>query len=467
MSRRFIGIDLTDDTLHLAIVEADRGKLSLQQCLSRPLEERAALAELLRELLGPGAGFGDRLCLALPARSGYLRRLEFPFRDRRKIAAALELELSGQLPVSLDHSQLAWRPLPGDDDKGAEIMAAAIPETLIAETLAQFDEPSWPLHRLDLAPFALADGLEGAAGPELLVVVNMHEVTVSRLLDGSVLDVRLLPVTDGQPREQRDAFIRRQVLALAGAGSGSVERLWLVAGEESERLQSLLAGLVPRVAIPGAADGSSVPHAQLPALLLAQGAARNEPQAGFNLRQGRFALRGEWQRLKRSLVAAAVLLVLLLASGGASAWLGYARRADQAEALQQQLRNLYLQTFPGSRIPEGARIETLMQGKVAELQRKGDLYGMTRQGSPLQLLQEISSRVPAELKLQIREFNYTAEGIRMNGFTGSFDAVNQAARSLQQSPLFAEAKISDAKMSLDGSRVDFNLSLNFATGGRP
>jgi len=466
MSRRFIGIDLTDGHLHLAIVAVERGKASLQQCLSRPLPERAALPELLRELLGPAAGFGDRLCLALPARSGYLRRLTFPFRDRRKIAAALELELAGQLPVSLDASLLTWRPLPETDDQGAAVMAAAVPEELIEETLAGFDEPSWPLHRLDLQPFALADGLPDAGAEELLVTVSAQEVTVSRLAAGEVFDVRLLPVTAGQAVEQRDAFIRRQVVSLCGTAGTDLRRLWLVAGSDGERLQALLADCAPLVVIPRAADGSAVNPEQLPALLVAQGAARREPQTGFNLRQGRFALRGEWQRLRRSLAAAVVLLGLLLASGGASAWLGYARRAGQAEALLDQQRKLYLQTFPGSQIPKGSQVLPLMRGKIDELRRKGDLYGLTPQGSPLQLLQEISRRVPAELQLTIREFNYTAEGVRMNGFTTSFDAVNQAARSLQQSPLFAEAKISDAKMSLDGKQVDFNLSLSFA-GGRP
>lgn len=466
MSKRYIGIELTDSTLHLAVVEAERGKTTLQQCLSRPLAERAELPELLRELLGPNAGFGDRLCLALPARSGYLRQLEFPFRDRRKISAALELELSGQLPVNLDDSLLVWRPLQAADAEGMTVMAAAIPELTISETLAQFDEPSWPLHRLELFPFALADGLAEAAGEELLVAVNSQEITVSRLTAGEVTDVRLLPVAPGQSPAQQADFIRRQVLALSGQGEARIERLWLVAGQASDPLRQLLEPLGLQVLTPQAMDGSAVNPEQLPALLLAQAAARSESRSGFNLRQGRFALRGEWQRLRRSLAAAAVLLSLLLVSAGVSAWLGYARRADEAAALQKQLRTIYLQTFPGSTLPPGVQVATLMQGKIKELRRKGDVFGTTAQGSPLKLLQEISKRMPTDLDVTIRELNYTAEGIRMNGFTTSFDAVNKVARSLQQSPLFAEAKISDAKMSLDGKRVDFNLSLSFPSGDK-
>jgi general secretion pathway protein L len=47
----------------------------------------------------------------------------------------------------------------------------------------------------------------------------------------------------------------------------------------------------------------------------------------------------------------------------------------------------------------------------------------------------------------------------------SFEAINRIARSLEQSPLFAQAQIADAKMSLDGTRVDFRLHLSFAKPG--
>jgi general secretion pathway protein L len=45
--------------------------------------------------------------------------------------------------------------------------------------------------------------------------------------------------------------------------------------------------------------------------------------------------------------------------------------------------------------------------------------------------------------------------------TSSFDAVNRMARSLEQSTMFREAQIADAKMSIDGSRIDFRINLTF------
>jgi general secretion pathway protein L len=103
-----------------------------------------------------------------------------------------------------------------------------------------------------------------------------------------------------------------------------------------------------------------------------------------------------------------------------------------------------------------------IQSKLVEMRRKTALLGQSSQGSALRMLDELAQHLPAELPLEIRELNYSADNLRISGFTRSFDAVNQAASSLQASPAFAEAKISDAKMSLDGSRVDFQLQLNYS-----
>ena len=45
------------------------------------------------------------------------------------------------------------------------------------------------------------------------------------------------------------------------------------------------------------------------------------------------------------------------------------------------------------------------------------------------------------------------------------EAINQMAGVLGDSPLFTKVQVSDAKMSLDGSRIDFRLLLLLANPG--
>ena len=72
-----------------------------------------------------------------------------------------------------------------------------------------------------------------------------------------------------------------------------------------------------------------------------------------------------------------------------------------------------------------------------------------------------------DLTVDLREFAYEEEGVRLEGFAPSFDVVNRATKALQQSPLFREVQLVDAKASLDGARVDFRLNLPFAQEQKP
>ncbi|MFA5515563.1 MAG: PilN domain-containing protein, partial [Desulfuromonadales bacterium] len=87
------------------------------------------------------------------------------------------------------------------------------------------------------------------------------------------------------------------------------------------------------------------------------------------------------------------------------------------------------------------------------------LIGAGQQNTPLIVLREISGSIPGSVSVDIRDLSYTPDSVRLEGVTTSFDAINQIARSLESSPLFAEAQIADAKMSLDNTRVDFRLNL--------
>jgi len=460
MSKRFIGIDIQSDTLQIAVAGGDKKQVRLQQLISRPLPDRAELPRLLMEILGP-AGFGDRLMLALPARRCYLRWLTFPFRDAKKLASAIELELSVQLPIDVEQYQLAYRSL-NDPEQPDRIAATAVPNQLLDESLAQFDEETWPAHLVDITPFALAESLTGCRDGDLLIVADEQETAVCTLQRNAVTSLALLPAATDQSSDEVADFVGRQARMQLGAAEPGSVRAWLVAPKHAEALQQTLQNLgfqlaVP--AVPGQQVSPSLPG--LKAAMFALCAARHDKQQGFNLRQGSYALHGEWQKLRRSLVAVAILAGLLLTSWGATAWIRHAELNNRSNQLAKQMEQIFRQSFSAS--DPIVDIPRQIEAKISEMRRKTELLGLTSQGSVLRLLDELSQRIPADLPLEIKELIYSADNLRLSGFTSSFDAVNQAADSLQTSPLFADAKISDAKMSLDGSRVDFQLQLSYST----
>lgn len=454
MSRRLFGIDLDGGTLRAVAVSEDKGVTTLLATLRREYAEPAEAVAAVQEFFGGELRFGDRLAAALPAVDGFVRWLNFPFADPKKLAAALPFELSSQIPVSVELCLTDFQPPQPSGDNNFQLTAAAVRRDTIAAFLAPFDSAAVPLHLLDLAPFATAGGLQLQLGDGLLASLGAQDLTLVRLQAGRVTELRLLPAGGTRPQAEQARFILREA-ALLQRGESPLP-LWLIGPGVDGPLLDLLRPQHPSVAIPKLLlDGQPLAAEFLPAAALALQAARPEKERGFNFRRGPFALKSEWAAMKRRLLVVGSLLLAILLTAGGAAYFAYAQRAHRAEALQQAMVKVFRDTFSGSTPLVDVPLQ--MRSGLAELRKRGQLSGAG--SSALTVLQELSRRTPAELTVDIRDLNYSAESVRLEGSTSSFDAINQLAKSLEVSPLFDNAQIADAKMSIEGNRVDFRLTL--------
>jgi general secretion pathway protein L len=426
--------------------------------LRREVAEPAEAVAAVQEFFGGELRFGDRLAAALPAVDGFVRWLSFPFSDPKKLAAALPFELGSQLPVSVELCLTDFQPPQPSGEQSFAVTAAAVRRETIAAFLAPFDAAAVPLQVLDLAPFATAGGLAPHLGDGLLATLGEQDLTLVRLRAGRVTDLRLLPAGGSRPRQEQARFILREA-ALLQRGESEALPLWLIGPGVDETLLGLLRLQFPRVEIPQLLlDGEPLAAEFLPAAALALQAARPEKERGFNFRRGPFALKSEWAAMKRRLLVVGSLLLLIVLTAGGAAYFAYAQRAARAEALQQAMVKVFRETFPGSTPLVDVPLQ--MRSGLNELRKRGQLGGAAP--AALAVLQEISRRTPAELTVDIRDLSYGPDAVRLEGSTSSFDAINQLAKSLEASPLFGSAQIADAKMSIEGNRVDFRLTLSLS-----
>lgn len=466
MGKRFIGIDFDDHSVRVAILTEEKGRIIPVSVDKRSFSSEEELLQSLPELIGGEKRLGDRLAAALPAREGFVRQLTFPFADSRKIAAALDLELGAQLPVAIENCTSDFQqPLP-EGENSWKVTAAAVRTDVIRNYLAPLDSAGFVLSILDLAPFGQAAGLAELFPDGLLITAMEQSITMALLQNGRITSYRLLPVAGELAEEARAQLILREAITLQGAAGCNDLPFCLLGPGTTPALIEILRKNGVRVETPQVTiDGRPVDREFLSALALARRATETERGKSFNFRCGSFAPKSEWGALKRGLVFAATLLVLSGMAIGAAAWLNYSGKARQAEALNKEMVRLYRQTFPGEVTIVDVPLQ--MRGKINELQKKNALYGADTSRSALSVLQEISERLPEDLVVDIREFSYTSDTVMFEGSTDSFDAVNRLAKALEQSPLFRTPQVADAKMSLDGSRVDFRLNLAFSEEKSP
>jgi Tfp pilus assembly protein PilN len=80
-----------------------------------------------------------------------------------------------------------------------------------------------------------------------------------------------------------------------------------------------------------------------------------------------------------------------------------------------------------------------------------------RSTSVLQVLRELSIRVPPGLQLDLDELSVERETILLHGRCESFDGVDSLRRALGASPLLADATAEETRATVDGRRVEFRL----------
>jgi hypothetical protein len=180
---------------------------------------------------------------------------------------------------------------------------------------------------------------------------------------------------------------------------------------------------------------------------------------GLDLRQGPFARHHDLQELRGRLVVVGCLLVLLAGMGIGSLYLNNHFKTQRLSQLQANIAQVFREALPDTRMVQ----PTLqMQEKVREISERLRAFGGVTgtQLSGLQILREISDRVPAELALDVDTLTITANAVDMGGTTGSYDDVVKLKGALEASPAIGSAKIISAKD--EQNKVAFKLTITLA-----
>lgn len=461
MAKRLIGVDIGAKALNIAILRQEQNQILVERLEESSHDTRTEQMAHLREVLHE-VTFGDRMAAALPASSAYVRQLDFPFSDVRKCEAVLPFELAAQLPVPLDNCVTASYPL-DTDGEGTRLYAAALPIEVLQSFLSSFDEALLPLQVVDLSPFCYVAGLAELVGNALLVCATEQETVLARVVDRQITDFRVLPGPIAQDIQPLARQLCREAFALQRTAELEALPLYLMGSKATAELASLMQKKIARVELLSLdLQGQRVEAPMLPAVALALRAGAGSKKQSFNFRQGRFALKGEWAGLRKTLIVATCLLVVTVMALAGALLIEYRDRAGQVQSLQQEITGIYRATFPGTQPVVDASLQ--MQSAVRELRDKGGLLGSGSQAEPLEVLKEISAMTVA-LSFEIQEFTYAGNEVKLNGKTDSFETVNRMAEQLNNSPMITRAQVAEAKMSLDGSQIDFRILLTLAEQG--
>jgi Tfp pilus assembly protein PilN len=181
---------------------------------------------------------------------------------------------------------------------------------------------------------------------------------------------------------------------------------------------------------------------------------------GVNLRREQFALHRELQEWRGRLIGLGGLLLGVAALGLGSLYLDVYLQQQRYTQLQEEMAHIFRTALPGVRMVQP---DLQLREKVRELEDRLQAFGglTGAQLSGLQLLQEISARVPPALVLEVENLTIATDTIDLSGNTASYDDVVKLRDALEASPFLTDVKINNSKQSLT-NKVDFKLTIKAA-----
>jgi Tfp pilus assembly protein PilN len=433
---RLVGIEIGEREMRLARAERSLGRTRLVGLERVARDDDGALCRL-------ADWYPHAVLVALPAAAVTHRFLHLPFRGRARLARAAPLELLGQLPLDPDDATIACETL------GAVPGGTAVLGTVVRR--ADLDALAAPLARLGLAPTRIdlaplpAWSLLGEADAAL-VVADGAQSTVAIRRGGQLAGLRALATDAGDP-----AALAAEVRWTLAALGGMPARIVLAGADASSALADELATRTGARIVPFAEsvhlDGSWEP-ATVGAAAVAAGLVMGWGRRG---RTG-IALGGSGElaegSLRRTATLAVAALVLACLNVGVTRY-GLARRDA---ALTRAIHAEAAVALPGARlVAPRAQLEAAAAAAGHRQERLGVKAGV------LELLRDVSTRVPPGLRLDLDELAIAGDGIALHGRCDSFDAVDALRRALAGSPLLAEVTADETRTTVDGRRVEFHL----------
>jgi general secretion pathway protein L len=521
MAQRILGLDLGAGSVKAVLVEsAYRGYVVLDSGRGLIGAGADARAAAVRALLEERGWAFDAAVVAFPGAGVSTSVVTLPFVDPKRIEQTIGFEVEGQIPFDLADVAWDWQPLGVREGKTDLLVAVARKDELAALLAALGDLGVDPNAIVPAGTAYAALAAAGAIGhpvpppdgppapPQTEAVIDLgQERTSIAVVGGGACEAartfgfgsghlaralaRDLGITDAQAAElvaaeaggpapslelaelTRDPRVadatRRALVPLvrevratlrawrARVGHRAVARLHLAGAAArhpllAEALAPEVEGEVAPLALGGPA-AEKIPAAEAPGLALALALALRGhlgARAGrLNLRRGELAFTRDFEHLKGKVARlgmyAAAIVLLAIGSAGVKAF----ALSRQENALDRALCEVETKIM-GKCFPSFEEAQAVLRGR-------GTPGAAIPRVSAVDLLGELSDRVPASVPVRLERIEITKDKLHVQGTTDAAENVDRIVAALKGSRCFADARSGGARRRASDNKFEFSV----------
>jgi Tfp pilus assembly PilM family ATPase len=495
MPGKILGLDISKDSITAVQVQSGLKVYQITACASVMLEENGGMDGAVKALIDQMDLESDTCFASIPEESCSYRNLQMPFKDPRKIRQTIPYEIESMLPVSVDALLIDFTIVNRADQN--EILAVSVEKSYISEYLAQLQNHGVDPDVLDIRCVPIVSWLfkqEGIPGHGLFLDIGQKKLTMilyverhivlirTFVLNGSPVEWSISDAANGdnetQKREDMEAYfgsfcttvrntihafgcqssisVRPQKILFTGTGalwpdtSNLLNKYFDIPAEQVNVSRDKRVSMdenISRVWNPALMDG---------ALALALRDARKGQ--GFNFRKDEFEIRNDYFGFRKDLRKIAAFLIVILSFVAVDLGVDYYFLTKKYRMLDQDVTAVFRQVFPNvTRIVDPLQ---QMKVKISEIKKStASAPGISSNNKVLDLLRDISERVPKSLDVNVSRMVIDMETVRLSGETDTFNTVDNIKNKLEPSTYFSSVTISSANLDSTGKRVRFEIKL--------
>ncbi len=493
MYGRFVGLDISRKDIRVSLIKRGLRDVQLLQTISAERGPLAAgdsdpLAETFKAYSLPK---GD-IAASIAETPTSFRVVSFPFSDPKKIDQVYEYELENIStfdPRDKFHGYHLVK-----NEAGSEALICVFEKEQVADVVESYNEHGIDPKIITYTPLALGalDEFVSSKRPLLLIDFGDREISYSLFDDNGIkrarsstksvqmfidnlyknkepdydCDFSQLTIGSGDPESIEEFFapilseIKKTIQFFELEVKNNIKSVEIsgplsLIGGMSDYLKDTLSKDVRKIYIPDLGTDKSPLYAKSYALALYGSSFKN---GYLNFRKGEFKYVGIDHELKKVFMVPGVLLailVLFLIYTSASSY--YDLKSDVNE-IEAQIAQVVKSTFPEAKVipkPIG-----FMKSEVADVREKLDLIeGVQGSQTPLDVLKDISSSLPENLKLTVNEIRFeNSSTIKIQGVCGSYQEVAEIEEALTKSGIFETVTRNQTGNAIDGN-TKFEISV--------
>jgi len=495
MPGKILGLEISKESVTAVQVTSGLKGYQITACGRVNIKDDGGLDEALKILSQQVALKSDTYLTSIPSEDISYRNLKMPFMESKKIRQTLPFEIETVVPLPVEDLVVDFNII--DQSDQSEILAASIKKVAISEYLEKLMAHGIDPDILDIRSASLVSWLLNQEGipdsglfldigekSNIMVLYLNRRITLIRnhIYNGGAIngsqDDQDRDLTDTQTARntesklksfcvmvqntihsfgwQNNKVIRPEKTFFTGIGS-----LDPVTGELLNRFLDTPVEQINLSNDKKVHMDYSIEKVWNPSLMdsaLALALRDTKRGGGFNFRKDEFEIKKHYFGLKNEIRKVAAFLIIILMFLIIDFGVDYYFLNKRYKIANQNSTELFRQTFPD--IKRIVNPVQQMKVKITELKKTDFMQpGIKANQKVLDLLNDISLRVPKSSDLHITSMVVDLETVRISGETDTFNTVDNIKSGLEPSEYFSAVTISSANLDKTGKRVNFEMKL--------